>query len=294
MFIESLPDSTWLDAEPQSAPVPQPIEISVVLPCLNEETAVAECVASIQEVLDALGKSYEVIVADNGSTDASVQRASAAGARVVHESVPGYGSACRAGLRAAYGRYVLWGDADGTYDFTSIPDLIALLEEGADVALGNRLTGDLEPGSMPWTHRRLGTPFLTGVVNVLFGAEIGDVNCGIRAVSRGAYLKLDPQATGMEFASELLVKAIQNDLTIAQIPVPYRLRSGGEVKLRTFSDGWRHLRLVVRTWLSQGRRVSAPAPLVVLAGNSDVTIDLRKAGEPDEDRVRLRHRLPRD
>jgi len=266
---------------------PNPVEISVVLPCLNEEASVAECVATIHDVLDELGKTYEVIVADNGSTDASVQRAGAAGARVVHESVPGYGSACRAGLRAAHGRYVLWGDADGTYDFTSIPDLIALLEEGADLALGNRLTGDLEPGSMPWTHRRLGTPFLTGVVNVLFDAEIGDVNCGIRAISRTAYLKLDPQATGMEFASELLVKAIQSDLTIAQIPVPYRLRSGGDVKLRTFSDGWRHLRLVVRTWLSQGRRVSAPAPLVVLAGNSDVTIDLRKAGEPDEDRLRL-------
>ena len=279
--------STWLEPEPQPAAVPQPIEISVVLPCLNEEASVAECVATIHGVLDELGKPYEIIVADNGSTDASVQRAGAAGARVIHESVPGYGSACRAGLRAAHGRYVLWGDADGTYDFTSIPDLIALLEDGADVALGNRLTGDLEPGSMPWTHRRLGTPFLTGVVNVLFGAEIGDVNCGIRAISRSAYLKLDPKATGMEFASELLVKAIQNDLTIAQIPVPYRLRSGGEVKLRTFSDGWRHLRLVVRTWLGQGRRVPTPAPLVVLARASDVTIDLRKAGEPDEDRLRL-------
>jgi glycosyltransferase involved in cell wall biosynthesis len=285
--IETIPGSTWLDPEPNHPAVPQPIEISVVLPCLNEEASVVECISAIQDVLDELGKTYEVIVADNGSTDASVRLAGAAGARVVHESVPGYGSACRAGLRAAHGRYVVWGDADGTYDFSSIPDLIALLEDDADVALGNRLTGDLEPGSMPWTHRRLGTPFLTGAVNVLFGAKIGDVNCGIRAIKRGAYMRLDPQATGMEFASELLVKAIQHDLTIAQIPVPYRRRAGGEVKLRTFSDGWRHLRLVVDTWLRQGRRVTAPAPLVVLAGNSDVTIDLRNAGEPDEDRLRI-------
>jgi glycosyltransferase involved in cell wall biosynthesis len=287
MFVESAPEAMLSDSQPRQSTAPQAIEISVVLPCLNEEAAVAECIATIQGVLDDLGKPYEIIVADNGSTDNSVQLAGAAGARVVHETVPGYGSACRAGLRAAHGRYVLWGDADGTYDFTSIPDLIALLEAGADVALGNRLAGKMEPGSMPWTHRRLGTPFLTGAVNVLFGAEIGDINCGIRAVSRAAYLRLDPQATGMEFASELLVKAIQHDLTIDQIPVPYRRRSGGEVKLRTFSDGWRHLRLVVRTWLSQGRRVAAPAPIVVLAGVSDVTIDLRKAGEPDEDRLRL-------
>jgi glycosyltransferase involved in cell wall biosynthesis len=287
MFVESLPDPLLSDPQPGQAGSLQPVEISVVLPCLNEEASVSACIVSIRDVLDQLGKPYEVIVADNGSTDASVQVAGAAGARVVHEKVPGYGSACRAGLRAANGRYVLWGDADGTYDFSSIPDLIALLEAGADVALGNRLAGDMEPGSMPWTHRRLGTPFLTGAVNLLFGAEIGDINCGIRAVSRAAYLKVDPQATGMEFASELLVKAIQHDLSIAQIPVPYRRRSGGEVKLRTFADGWRHLRFVVATWLSQGRRVAAPAPLVVLAGASDVTIDLRKAGEPDEDRLRL-------
>jgi hypothetical protein len=139
---------------------------------------------------------------------------------------------------------------------------------------------------MPWTHRRLGTPFLTGVVNLLFGAEIGDINCGIRAITRSAYLKLDPRATGMEFASELLVRAIQHDLIIAQVPVPYRRRLGGEVKLRTFSDGLRHLRYTVGTWLSQGPRL-APAPVVVLATNADVPLDLRTGEEPDADRLRL-------
>jgi glycosyltransferase involved in cell wall biosynthesis len=260
--------------------------VSVVLPCLNEEASVTECIASIQDVLDPFGRPYEVIVADNGSTDSSVQLAGAAGARVVHESVPGYGSACRAGLRAAHGRYLVWGDADGTYDFSAIPALIRLLEGNADVALGNRLAGNIEPGSMPWTHRRLGTPFLTGAVNLLFSAEIGDINCGIRAITRAAYQKLDPRATGMEFASELLVKAIQHDLTIAQMPVDYRRRLGGEVKLRTFSDGWRHLRFTVGTWLNHGRRV-VPTPVVVLAANADVTLDLRTGEEPDADRLRL-------
>jgi glycosyltransferase involved in cell wall biosynthesis len=283
---ESLPDTTWLEPEPQQAAVPQPVEISVVLPCLNEEAAVTDCIASIQDVLDEFGKPYEIIVADNGSTDSSVQKAGAAGARVVHEPVPGYGSACRGGLRAAHGRYLVWADADGTYDFTAIPALITLLESDADVALGNRLAGNIEPGSMPWTHRRLGTPFLTGVVNLLFGAEIGDINCGIRAITRSAYHKLDPHATGMEFASELLVKAIQQDLTIAQMPVDYRRRHGGEVKLRTFSDGWRHLRFTVGTFLNQGRRV-APASVVVLAANAEVTLDLRTGEEPDADRLRL-------
>jgi glycosyltransferase involved in cell wall biosynthesis len=283
---ESLPDTTWLEPEPQQAAVPQPVEISVVLPCLNEEAAVTDCIASIQDVLDEFGKPYEIIVADNGSTDSSVQKAGAAGARVVHEPVPGYGSACRGGLRAAHGRYLVWADADGTYDFTAIPALITLLESDADVALGNRLAGNIEPGSMPWTHRRLGTPFLTGVVNLLFGAEIGDINCGIRAITRSAYYKLDPRATGMEFASELLVKAIQHDLTIAQMPVDYRRRHGGEVKLRTFSDGWRHLRFTVGTFLNQGRRV-APASVVVLAANAEVTLDLRTGEEPDADRLRL-------
>ena len=285
--IETMPEATWASPEPRPSAAAQPVEISVVLPCLNEEASVAECVAIIHDVLDELGRPYEIIVADNGSTDASVQRAGAAGAKVVHEPVPGYGSACRAGLRAARGRYVVWGDADGTYDFSSIPDLVSLLEAKADIALGNRLVGDMEPGAMPWTHRRLGTPFLTGAVNVLFGAEIGDINCGIRAITRSAYQKLDPRAIGMEFASELLVKAVQSGLTIAQIPVPYRRRHGGEVKLRTFSDGWRHLRLVVGAWLTQGRRVVVPAPVIVLAGPSDMAIDLGKAEGPDADRLRL-------
>lgn len=287
-----LPGSTWKEPELESREAAgsadaHAVEISVVLPCLNEELSVAACVASIQDVLDGMGKTYEVIVVDNGSTDASAARAGAAGARVVHEPVPGYGSACRAGLRAAHGRHLVLGDADGTYDFSFVPDLIALLDGGADLALGNRLAGAMEPGAMPWTHRHLGTPFLTGIVNALFGAEIGDVNCGLRAVSQSAYSKLGVDATGMEFASELVVKAAQRGFTIKEVPVDYRRRRSGDVKLRTVSDGWRHLRFTVGSWLSQGRRVAPPAPVIVLAGSSDVTIDLRKAEEPDADRLRL-------
>ena len=289
--VKSLPtpgqyEPTREVAELHDSNEPARVEISVVLPCLNEELAVADCVASIQNVLDDLGKPYEVIVVDNGSTDASAARAGDAGARVIHEPVPGYGSACRAGLDAAHGRVLVLGDADGTYDFTAIPELVSLLDGNTDIALGNRLAGPIEPGAMPWTHRRLGTPFLTGAVNLLYGAEIGDVNCGIRAITRSAYTRLDVSATGMEFASEFLVRAVQRDMTIRQVPVPYRRRRGGDVKLRTFSDGWRHLRLVVGMWRSEGRRVG-PAPVVVLAGNSDLTVDLRTAGGTDADRLRL-------
>jgi glycosyltransferase involved in cell wall biosynthesis len=265
----------------------QDVEVSIVMPCLNEASGIEFCIAEARAALDKLGVQGEVIVVDNGSTDDSVAIARAAGARVVHEPERGYGNACRRGFAEARGRYLVMGDSDGTYDFSAVPELIGLLEANADVALGNRLTGAMEAGSMPWTHRRLGTPFLTGVVNLLFGAEIGDVNCGLRGITRAAYQRLDPQANGMEFASEFLVKAIQHDLDIAQVPVPYRRRRGGEVKLRTISDGLRHLRLVLSIWLNQGRRASAPVPMVALAGTSDVTVDLREADEIHADRLRL-------
>ena len=260
------------------------VEISVVLPCLNEEASVVACVDSVREVLDLIGKPYEVIVVDNGSTDRSAVLAGAAGARVIHESVPGYGSACRAGLDAAHGRYLVLGDADGTYDFSEIPGLVARLGGQVDMVLGNRLEGEMEPGAMPWLHRRLGTPLLTGGVNVLFGSEVGDVNCGIRAITRSAYSKLDIRSTGMEFASEMVVRMVQGGFTLDETPVAYRRRTGGEAKLRTWRDGWRHLRLVVGSWLSQGRHPGAP---VIDLATSQLTIDLKRADGPDADRLRL-------
>jgi hypothetical protein len=152
------------------------------------------------------------------------------------------------------------------------------------MVLGNRLEGEMEPGAMPWLHRRLGTPLLTGVVNVLFGSEVGDVNCGIRAITRSAYSKLDIRSTGMEFASEMVVRMVQGGFTMDETPVAYRRRTGGEAKLRTWRDGWRHLRLVVGSWLSQGRHPGAP---VIDLATSQLTIDLKGADGPDADRLRL-------
>jgi glycosyltransferase involved in cell wall biosynthesis len=262
------------------------VEVSVVLPCLNEEATVAGCVASIREVMDALAKPYEVIVVDNASSDRSAAIAGDAGARVVHESIPGYGSACRAGLAAAHGRHLVLGDADGTYDFSVVPQLISLLDGDADMVLGNRLAGQIEQGAMPWAHRRLGTPLLTGMVNLLFGVAIGDVNCGIRAITRSAYSRLDVDSTGMEFASEMVVRAAQNGLTLAETPVDYRRRRSGEAKLRTWSDGWRHLRLVLGSWMTSGRR-SRKAILIDLTARPDMAIDPREAEQPDANRLRI-------
>lgn len=288
-IVDPVSKSVW--AEPDLQPIvslPSPehgqIEISVILPCLNEEASVAACVESAREVLHLIGKPYEVIVVDNGSTDRSAAIAGAAGARVIREPVPGYGSACRAGLAAAHGRYLVLGDADGTYDFSEIPRLLARFEGEVDMVLGNRLQGQMEPGAMPWLHRRLGTPLLTGVVNVLFGSEVGDVNCGIRAMTRSAYAKLDIRSTGMEFASEMVVRMVQSGFTMEETPVAYRRRSGGEAKLRTWRDGWRHLRLVVGSWLSQRRHPDAP---VIDIATTHLTIDLEGADGPDADRLRL-------
>jgi len=285
-----LPSPAWVESDPNEVlrgTDPHAIEISVVLPCLNEEASVAECVSSIQDTLDLVGKTYEVIVVDNGSSDGSAVRAGAVGARVVHEPIAGYGSACRAGLDAAKGRHLVLGDADGTYDFSIVPHLVALLDEGSDMVLGNRLEGDMEPGAMPWMHRRLGTPLLTGFVNVLFGTDIGDVNCGIRAITRSAYSRLEVEATGMEFASEMVVRATQRGLILGELPVNYRRRRSGEAKLRTWRDGWRHLRLVVGSWMTHGRRTESAAPLVDIVTGSDVIIELREAEEPDANRLRI-------
>jgi glycosyltransferase involved in cell wall biosynthesis len=245
------------------------------MPCLNEEAAVAACVIEARDALDSLGVPYEVIVVDNGSRDASVARATRAGARVITEPEMGYGMACRAGLDVAQGDYLVIGDADGTYDFSSIPQLLGLLNEGADVVLGNRLAGEMEPGAMPWMHRRVGTPLISGLINILFGVGIADVNCGLRALRHSSYRVLDIASTGMEFASEMVVQSLQRGLHIAQTPVDYRIRAGGEPKLRTWSDGWRHLRLILKSWL---RSTTDVAPV---ASTNPVTPAMEPALSPD-------------
>lgn len=261
-------------------------DVSVVLPCLDEEDSVAGCVYEAQRVLDGTGLSYEVIVVNNGSRDRSALRAIGAGAVVVTEPKRGYGLACRAGLEAAKGSVVVIGDADGTYDFWAIPQLFALIENDADLALGNRLAGDMESGAMPLLHRYVGTPLIGGLIRLLFRVDVGDVNCGLRAIRREAYLTLEITSTGMEFASEMVVRAADAGLAIAETPVGYRLRAGGAPKLRTWSDGWRHIRLVTETWVerrSQRNQAGQVIDLTMLEAEPETQLD----GEFDADRSRL-------
>lgn len=229
----------------QANPEAEAIEISIVMPCFNEEVALPLCIAEALEALDEMGISGEVVVVDNGSTDRSVEVALASGARVVRERSRGYGNACRRGLAEASGRFLVLGDADGTYDFRTLRDFVRPLLEGADMVIGSRLAGSIETGAMPWLHRRIGNPFLTSTMNLLFATGVSDAHCGLRSITRASYLRLSLGSPGMEFASEVLIEATRCGLTIEEVPIRYRRRLGGEPKLRALRDGWRHLRLMV-------------------------------------------------
>ena len=218
--------------------------VSVVIPCLNEVEAVGQCVREVQAALDRSGYEGEIVVVDNGSIDGSGEAARAAGARVIEEGRPGYGSAYQAGFAAARGRYVVMGDADGTYDFGDIPRLVEQLEEGADCVVGSRLRGSMEPGAMPWLHRHLGNPVLTAILNLFFRTGLSDTHCGMRAFRREHLETLDLRTTGMEFASEQIIRASKVGMQFSEFPIPYRRRAGRS-KLSSFADGWRHLRLLL-------------------------------------------------
>lgn len=230
------------------------LDVSIVMPCLNEAAAIEVCVAEAEAALVEAGLTGEVIVVDNGSSDGSAELASSAGARVVLETNRGYGSACRRGLAEARGRYLVLGDADGTYDFTALPRFVDPLLNGADMVVGNRLNETMETGAMPWLHRHVGNPFLTWVLNLLFSSRIGDAHCGLRSIKVSSYRSLELTSIGMEFASEFLVEAMRRGVRIDQVPIKYRRRLGGQPKLRTFRDGLRHLRLLVAMWGEDGRQ----------------------------------------
>ena len=218
----------------------------MVFPCLNEERTVAGCIAEAREGIEALGHEPEILVVDNGSTDRTAQVAEAAGARVIPEPRPGYGSALDRGIREATGDFIVLGDADGSYRFDDLGPLLAPLEQGADLVMGSRLRGRIEPGSMPALHRYLGTPVLTRIVNLIFRLEISDVNCGQRALTPAAARALDLRAAGMEFASEMIIKAALAGLKIEEVPVDLRRdRRERRPHLRTWRDGWRHLRFIL-------------------------------------------------
>jgi glycosyltransferase involved in cell wall biosynthesis len=219
------------------------LDVSVVIPCLNEAESIEECVEAARGALDQGGYEGEVLVVNNGSTDGSGDLAARAGARVVDEPRRGYGNAYLAGLAAAQGRYIVMLDADMTYDAGELPRFVKALEDGGDMVLGDRMKG-IQPGAMPWLHRHVGNPMLTGLLNRLFDTDVKDAHCGMRAVRREVLPKLDLRTTGMELASEMVIRAAKAGLDIRQFPIEYRPRQG-ESKLSTWGDGWRHLRFLL-------------------------------------------------
>jgi glycosyltransferase involved in cell wall biosynthesis len=242
------------------------LEVSVVVPCLNEAESIEACVAAARKALDEGDYTGEVVVVDNGSTDGSGTLAADAGARVVHEPRRGYGRAYLTGLAEARGRYIVMLDADMTYDAGELPRFVEALDDGGDVVLGDRMQG-IQPGAMPWLHRRVGNPVLTGLLNRLFGTEVNDAHCGMRAVRREALPSLDLRTTGMELASEMVIRAAKADLDIRQFPIEYHPREG-ESKLSTWRDGWRHLRFLLihspkHLFLAPGAAMAALGTLVM-------------------------------
>jgi glycosyltransferase involved in cell wall biosynthesis len=222
------------------------LELSVVIPCLNEAPTIGVCIQKARRSLEELGLSGEVVVADNGSTDGSQAIAAGLGARVVPVAVRGYGSALSAGIAAARGRWVIMGDADDSYDFGELGEMVEKLRNGYDLVVGNRFRGEIRPGSMPALHKYLGNPMLSFVGRTLFGTPCGDIYCGLRGFDREKVAALDIRSTGMEFAIEMVVKATMQGLAVTEVPTVLSPDAEGrEPHLRTWRDGWRSLRLLL-------------------------------------------------
>lgn len=224
--------------------------LTIMVPCLNEAETLLYVLTRIQETLERNHLEAEILVVDNGSTDESVQIAQSVGACVVHEAQAGYGYAVRRGLSAARGKYIIYADADGSYDFAYIKEIYAALTQPdfCDIVLGSRYHGHLHPRAMPWTHRYLGTPFLTGCINFLFRTKYLDCNCGMRGLRKDILPLLDLQSGGMELSSEMLIRAVQTKVRVHQIPLDFMPdRRSGSSHLRTIRDGFRHLHLIIRS-----------------------------------------------
>ncbi|HVE68579.1 MAG TPA: glycosyltransferase family 2 protein [Solirubrobacteraceae bacterium] len=241
-----------LRAQPPSGTPPR---VSVVIPCLNEAETIEECVRRARAAMDEAAIPGEVVVADNGSEDGSAELAEAAGAHVVREPRRGYGSAYLAGFASAQGDYIVMADADLTYDFGYIPRFVAELDAGAEMVIGDRMD-NIHPGAMPWLHRYVGNPVLTGTLNAFFRTGIKDAHCGMRGFRRDVLPRLALRTTGMEFASEMVIRAAKEKLDVRQFPIEYHPR-GGESKLSSFRDGWRHLRFLL---------VHSPTHLFIVPG----------------------------
>jgi hypothetical protein len=222
------------------------LEVTILMPCLDEAETVGTCVGKALAWLVRAGVCGEVLVADNGSSDGSPQIAEAAGARVVKVDRRGYGAAIRGGVDAATGRYVIVGDADDTYDFTALDPFLEGLRAGVVLVVGNRFQGGIEPGAMPWLHRYIGNPFLSMIGRRFFGVDLGDFHCGLRAFDRRVVLGLGLRTTGMEFASELIVKTALAGHEIGEVATTLSADARGRrPHLHTWSDGWRHLRFLL-------------------------------------------------
>jgi glycosyltransferase involved in cell wall biosynthesis len=221
-------------------------EVSVVIPCLNEASSLALCIDKARQAFESSGLRGEVIVADNGSTDGSIEIAEEHGARVVRVKNRGYGAALTGGIAAARGEFIVMGDADDSYDFSAVPDFVSKWREGYDVVMGNRFRGGIKRGAMPWSHKYIGNPGLTLLMNLFFRSGIGDCQCGLRGFSRAAFRKLDLRTSGMEWASEFVIKSTQAGLQMTEIPITlWPDKRGRAPHLRRFRDGWRHLRFML-------------------------------------------------
>lgn len=228
------------------AKTPDACELSIVMPCLNEAETIESCVSKALKTIEEHDVRGEVIVADNGSTDGSQELARRLGARIVTSQSRGYGAALMAGIGSARGTYILMGDSDDSYDFGQMPVFLEKLRLGYDLVTGNRFKGGIRPGAMPWKHRWIGNPVLSGLGKLFFGCPVGDFHCGIRAFRRDAYDRLQLETPGMEFASEMVIKATLGGLKVAEVPAT--LDRDGRSRpphLRSWRDGWRHLRFML-------------------------------------------------
>lgn len=243
-----------------------PIDVSVVIPCLNEANSIGLCVEKAVKAIQDAQLRGEVVVADNGSTDGSIEIAQKFGARVIPVPQKGYGSALKAGIRAARGAFIVMGDADDSYDFAEVPRFVVEWRKGNEVVMGNRFAGEIKPGAMPWHHKYIGNPGLTALLNLFFHSGIGDSHCGMRGFTRDVFDRMDLRSSGMEFASEFVIKAAQLDAKTSEIPITlWKDKRGRPPHLRSFRDGWRHLRFML---------LYAPNWLFLLPGGLLMTVGL--------------------
>ncbi len=227
------------------------VEFSVVMPCLNEEATLSICINKAKNFFESAGISYEIIIADNGSTDSSIEIANNLSAKVINVEKKGYGSALRNGIKASSGKYVIMGDSDNSYDFSDLNGFIVYLRQGYGLVMGNRRKGGIKRGAMPWLHQYLGNPVLSLIGRILFFTKVGDFHCGLRGFSKETFNKLNLKCDGMDFASEMVAKAAMHKIKITEVPIIlYPDGRNRSPHLQTWSDGWAHLKLMLRLFFS--------------------------------------------